>query len=117
MSDYESDDAPEAVTFLASKSKALDEVKAAAEAIKKSKERVKEEKKKRDERNKQQKEEKAARLEELKKNAPSDDIFDQLPDTFESEPAVPKEIQASTRTEFIEGDDEEEGEYETEDFI
>ena len=33
----------------------------------------------------QQKEEKAARLEELKKNAPSDDIFDQLPDTFESE--------------------------------
>ena len=52
MSDYESDDAPEAVTFSASKSKALDEVKAAAEAIKKSKERVKEQKKKRDERNK-----------------------------------------------------------------
>ena len=52
--------------------------------------------------------EKAARLEQLKNNAPSDDIFDQLPDTFESEPAVPKEIQASTRTEFIEGDDEEE---------
>merc|ERR1712083_673394 len=120
MSDYESDeddDAPEAVTFSASKSKALDEVKAAAEAIKKSEERVKEEKKKRDERNKKQKEEKAARLEELKKNAPSDDIFDQLPDTFESEPIEPKETEVPTRTEFFEGDEEEEGEYETEDFI
>jgi len=117
MSDYESDDAPEAVTFSASKSKALDEVKAAAEAIKKSKERVKEQKKKRDERNKQQKEEKAARLEELKKNAPSDDIFDQLPDTFENEPIEPKETEVPTKTEFFEGDEEEEVEYETEDFI
>merc|ERR1712212_558591 len=73
--------------------------------------------KKRDERNKQQKEEKAARLEELKKNAPSDDIFDQLPDTFENEPIEPKETEVPTRTEFFEGDEEEEIEYETEDFI
>ena len=58
----------------------------------------------------QQKEEKAARLEELKKNAPSDDIFDQLPDTFESEqPELePEETEVPTRTEFFEGDEEEE---------
>ena len=58
----------------------------------------------------QQKEEKAARLEELKKNAPSDDIFDQLPDTFESEqPELePEETDVPTRTEFFEGDEEEE---------
>jgi len=117
MSDYDSDEAPEAITFTDSKSRALDEVKAAAEAITKSKERVKEAKKKREERNKKQKEEKAARLEELKKNAPSDDIFDQLPDTFESEPVEPDETQLPTRTEFFEGDEEEEIEYETEDFI
>merc|ERR1712203_1181174 len=119
MSDYDSDEAPEAISFSASKSKALDEVKAATEAIKQSKERVKEAKKKREERNKQQKVEKAARLEELKKNAPSDDIFDQLPDTFESEqPELePGETEVPTRTEFFEGDEEEEGECETEDFI
>ena len=52
MSDYDSDEAPEAITFTDSKSRALDEVKAAAEAITKSKERVKEAKKKREERNK-----------------------------------------------------------------
>ena len=52
MSDYDSDEAPEAISFSASKSKALDEVKAATEAIKQSKERVKEAKKKREERNK-----------------------------------------------------------------
>ena len=56
----------------------------------------------------QQKEEKAARLEELKKNAPSDDIFDQLPDTFENEPIEPKETEVPTKTEFFEGDEEEE---------
>ena len=58
----------------------------------------------------QQKEEKAARLEELKKNAPSDDIFDQLPDTFESEqPELePEETEVPTRTEFFDGDEEEE---------
>ena len=48
MSDYESDEAPEAVTFSASKSAALDEVKAAAEAVKKSKERKKEVRKNRE---------------------------------------------------------------------
>merc|ERR1712062_359030 len=85
MSDYDSDEAPEAINFTTSKSLALQEVKAAAEAIKVSKEKDKEAKKKREELFKQQKEDKVARLEELKKNAPSDDIFDQLPEEFEDE--------------------------------
>ena len=42
MSDYDSDEAPEAVNFTTSKSLALKEVKAAAEAIKVSKEKDKE---------------------------------------------------------------------------
>ena len=68
----------------------------------------------------QQKEDKVARLEELKKNAPSDDIFDQLPDKFVRTPK-PRSSKAPVRTEFIEDeskDDEEfEDEEETEDFI
>lgn len=49
MSDYDSDEAPEAVTFTASKSKALDEVKAVTEAIKLTKDRQKEARKLRQE--------------------------------------------------------------------
>lgn len=49
MSDYDSDEAPEAINFTTSKSIALQEVKAAAEAIKVSKDKDKEAKKKREE--------------------------------------------------------------------
>ncbi len=49
MSDYESDEAPEAVTFTASKSLALSEVKAASEAVKSAKEKKKEVQKQRQE--------------------------------------------------------------------
>ena len=52
MSDIESDEAPEAVTFSASKTKALDEVRAANEAIQQAKEKRREAKKQRDELNK-----------------------------------------------------------------
>ena len=52
MSDYESDEAPEAVDFITSKKLVLDEVKAAAEAIKQSKQKQKDTWKKRDEANK-----------------------------------------------------------------
>ena len=52
MSDYESDEAPEAVDFTTSKKLVLDEVKAAAEAIKQSKQKQKDTWKKRDEANK-----------------------------------------------------------------
>merc|ERR1712062_750701 len=119
MSDYDSDEAPEAINFTTSKSLALQQVKAAAEAIKVSKEKDKEAKKKREELFKQQKEDKVARLEELKKNAPSDDIFDQLPDKFVRTPK-PRSSKAPVRTEFIEDeskDEEVEDEEETEDFI
>ncbi len=49
MSDYESDDAPEAVDFKTSKSKALDEAKAANEAAKLKKLKRAEARKKRQE--------------------------------------------------------------------
>ena len=52
MSDYDSDDAPEAIDFSTSKSLALSEVKAAAEAIKSSKDKKKEIRKQRQEQNK-----------------------------------------------------------------
>ena len=52
MSDYESDEAPEAVDFTTSKKLVLDEVKAAADAIKQSKQKQKDTWKKRDEANK-----------------------------------------------------------------
>ena len=53
-----------------------------------------------------QKIEKEARIEELKNSAPSDDIFDQLPETFESAP-IAKSTKVSTRTEFVENESEE----------
>lgn len=55
----------------------------------------------------QQKAEKAARLEELKKNAPTDDIFDQLPETFTSKNKVAKSNKMPVRTEFVEDEQQE----------
>ena len=49
MSDNESDDAPEAIDFITSKELVLQEVKAAAEAIKQSKQKQKDTWKKREE--------------------------------------------------------------------
>jgi hypothetical protein len=49
MSDYESDDAPEAVDFSTSKSLALQEVKAAADAVKQTRQKQKEARQKRQE--------------------------------------------------------------------
>ena len=49
MSDNESDDAPEAIDFTTSKELVLQEVKAAAEAIKQSKQKQKDTWKKREE--------------------------------------------------------------------
>ena len=49
MSDYESDDAPEAINFAASKELVLKEVKAAAEAVLNQKQKKKEARKQREE--------------------------------------------------------------------
>ena len=57
-------------------------------------------------------------MEELKKNAPSDDIFDQLPDKFERQPKS-RSSKAPVRTEFVEEESKEDEfeEDETEDFL
>ena len=57
-------------------------------------------------------------MEELKKNAPSDDIFDQLPDKFERQPKA-RSSKAPVRTEFVEEESKEDEfeEDETEDFL
>merc|ERR1712141_243500 len=102
MSDYESDDAPEAVDFTTSKKLVLDEVKAAADAIKQSKQKQKDTWKKRDEANKQQKVEKEARLQELKNSAPSDDIFDQLPEQFHRQAQPSRSTKLPTLTQYTE---------------
>jgi len=102
MSDYESDEAPEAVDFTTSKKLVLDEVKAAAEAIKQSKQKQKDTWKKRDEANKQQKVEKEARLQELKNSAPSDDIFDQLPEQFHRQAQPSRSTKLPTLTQYTE---------------
>ena len=49
MSDYESDDAPEAINFAASKELVLKEVKAAAEAVQNQKQKKKDARKQREE--------------------------------------------------------------------
>jgi hypothetical protein len=63
---------------------------------------------------------KLAKLEELKKNAPSDDIFDQLPDKFERKPKV-RSKKVPTLTQFVESEqqplDDDEGLDESEDFL
>ena len=61
MSNYESDDAPEAVSFVASKSEAIEKFQIAAKAAKEEKTKLKEKRKERDQLFKAQKEEKLAR--------------------------------------------------------
>ncbi len=65
----------------------------------------------------QQKDEKKARLEELKANAPSDDIFDQLPETFETKSQAARSEKVPVRTEFVEDEEEELETEETPDFL
>ena len=61
MSDYESDDAPEAVSFIASKSEAIEKFQISAKAAKEEKTTLYKKRKERDQLFKAQKEEKLAR--------------------------------------------------------
>lgn len=111
MSDYDSDDAPEAINFAASKELVLKEVKAAAEAVQNQKQKKKDARKQREEITKQQKADKQARLEELKNSAPSDDIFDQLPEKFERKPK-PRSSKMPTLTQYTEDENVSNDEFE-----
>lgn len=62
MSDYDSDDAPEAVSFAQSKTETLQKFQEASKSVKEEKQRLKEKRKKRDEIFKAQKKEKLERF-------------------------------------------------------
>jgi len=62
MSDYDSDDVPEAISFAQSKTEALEKFQEASKSIKEEKQKLKEKRKKRDEIFKAQKKEKLERF-------------------------------------------------------